>query len=326
MKKPLLYIALGTCALALSCSQAPGPEERAVPVADITALMYRLPSMTPSGRDSAIAANQPQLAAFMKVVGADTVCDSTLQEWTSSMAVRVFTPAVDSVFGSADAVSHAISYALAGAEAQGLSIPARRYAAVTYGRKEPVLFVDSVMLVAQNHFLGAEYEGYGPWPAYLRMLKTPQQLPYTVAEALVATAYPYEIEGGDENATLLSRMLYEGALVKAVMAMVEKPSLAQALGYNSDDMAWLEANEARLWNELVAAGVLYETSESVIGRFVAPAPATRGLESLWPGRVARFIGYRLVEKYCRSHPETTAAQLLSKDFYDSPAVIAEVVS
>lgn len=177
------------------------------------------------------------------------------------------------------------------------------------------------MLIALNHFLGPEFSGYSRWPVYRRVEKSPANLPYALSEALIATRYPYEAT--PEQATLLSRMLYEGALAKAKLATVPGATVEGVLGYNKSDYAALADSEDELWRQIVAAGLLYDTSVMTSERLNAPSPAVTVLPSVWPPRVGRYIGYRIVDSYMKKHPETTLAQLLSPDFYNSAQTSAQ---
>lgn len=291
----------------------------AEPVADLSSLMRDYRAMPDSLRQDAVSRCLPEVTAFMKVVSGDTVSDSLLEAWSASPVVLRFTAAVDSVFPSQEFLQADLGYILSAARDEGLDLPHRRYAAVTYGRPEAVLFVDSVMLVALNHFLGSDFPGYGHWPLYRRQEKRPENLPYALSEAIIATRYPYEASPG--QATLLSRMLYEGALAKAKLATVPDATVNAVLGCDKDEYAMLVEREGELWRQLVSSGLLYDTSHLSSERFNAPSPAVNVLASAWPARVGRFVGVQIVDSYLEHNPGTTLAQLLSPDFYNSPQAL-----
>lgn len=316
------YIMLLAAPLLGACSHDRSAVSDAPPAeaADIARLVWNYRGLDSLARQDSVERYRPEVEAFMKTVHCDSVTDEALVRWAGSRAVAAFTPPVDSVFPDIDGFRRDLGHILAAARADSLELPHRRYAAVVYGRQEAILFVDSVMLVALNHFLGREFEGYSHWPVYVRNTKTPENLPYAVAEALIGTAYPYQAEGDD--ATLLSRMLYEGAMAEARMRTVPGATVAGALGYNEEDMKWIDDNEARLWQELVESRLLYDTSAQVSDRFTAPAPTVRLLPTMWPGRIGRYTGYRIVRAYLDRYPDTSLRQLLSPKFYNSPDALA----
>lgn len=268
-----------------------------------------------------VRADSAVVSTFLNVVG---VPDET--SWRHSAAVAVFTPSVDSVFHDVSVLENSIGHILAASEAYGLSLPRRKYATVVYGRTESIMFADastgdasrqdSVMFIALNHYLGADYPGYSHWPAYVRAVKTPDNLPYDIAEALVATAYPFVGSGGTP---LVSRLLYEGVLVEARMRLVENPDEALALGYDDNTLSWLRDNERAIWESIVSKNMVYDTSLTLQERLVAPSPSTAQLlVADSPGRIGRYIGYRIVRAYLEKNPETAFSLLLSPEFYASP--------
>jgi len=274
--------------------------------------------------DSLIHAQPGPLGALMAYIGADSLTVDAVAAWRASMPVQVFTPAVDSVYPSLDGIESALGHILAGAAADSLDLPRRDYAAVVWGRAKSIVFVDdtsdSTVLIALNHYLGADYPGYSHWPAYMRLDKTPARLPYDLAEALVANRYPYRPAAGRDGATVMSRLLYEGALTLAKLHLVPDATVAGALGYTDAQLQWLEENERKIWQTLAERKMLYDTSEITAERLVAPAPATTDISPAAPGRIGRFVGYRIVCAYLRHNSGTTLSEMLSPDFYESPAV------
>jgi len=309
-------------ALAFAACSKPADEPAVSPqaVSSVFRTVAAYGSMTAAGRESAFVSDSVALKAYAKYMTGreDTDAREVLLFLSESQPVRVFTPAVDSVFISLAPLENALGGILKRAEASGLHLPRRRYAAVVHGRSSSVVFVDSVMLIALNHYLGAAYPGYSHWPAYRRADKTPARLPYDLAEALVATEYPYS----PSESTVLSRMLYEGvlSLVRQTLAGGDR---AASLGYDGKQMDMLEEHEAELWKILVGRGLLYDTSAMTADRLFAPAPATTLLGSGIPGRAGRFIGRCIVDAYIDRHPEVTLSYLLSPDFYASPSALAD---
>jgi len=291
MKNLCIYVIL-LCLFFASCG---GKEQSIYPpaqVADLSSVMRDWSEMDSVAHADSLDAYRPEITAFMQTLTSDSITTGVISAWSRSLAVARFTPAVDSVFPSREPLRRQLGHILGRAEDLGIDFQRRRYAAVVWGRMESVLFVDSVMLIALNHYLGPEYDGYGRWPVYRRNDKKPERLPYDLAEALTATAYPYKASG--EDATLLSRMLYEGALISIVMELVPDASEAMALGYSQEDFDWIKANESDIWDKIVAEKLLYDTSESVADRFIKPSPAVRCDDAVFPGRIGRYIGYRLV--------------------------------
>ena len=318
MRKLLIITAL---AALLCCCGKKEPAPEPVHVADVYRTVADYGRVDSLERPALLEADTAELRAFMSVVSELPVTDRSLQGWSWSLEVMMFTPMVDSVFThGTDSIALAIGSIRSRLREAGVDLAPRRYAAVVWGRHESVLFVDSVMLIALNHYLGAENDAYRHFPLYMRLVKEPRLMPYDLAEALVATDHPYA--NGDEG-TALQRMLYEGALTAAKMEAVKDATPADALGYRPEQMRFIVDEESNLWRTMLAEGLLFDTSVATIDRLVRPAPNTGILDPRCPGRVGRYFGYRIVENYRRRHPEASLSFLLSPQFYNDPQVLAE---
>lgn len=318
--KVAILAAVGTIATA-ACGgheQTPPPDD--VYVANVYDIMARFGRTDSASRAALVGADTAEVRAFMSVVGELPVTDERMAAWSYSLPVLKFTPLADSVFPDSTArPALAIGNMQARLRRAGVAITPRRYAIVVWGRLESIMFVDSVMLIALNHYLGAENEAYEGFPLYQRLVKEPKYMPYDITEAVLATDHPYDNEGG----TVLQRMLYEGALTVAKIEAVDGGNAQDALGYRPEQMQFIIDEEAALWRQLIAQGYLFDTSQATIDRLINPAPNTPLLDIRCPGRVGRYIGYRIVESYRSRHPEVTLSTLLSPQFYADPTVLEE---
>lgn len=313
----------GLCGLLLICAACGNSDVKPaeVSVVPLYEEIYQYNTLDSMRRRDFMKRDSAVLEAFMAVVSGEPFNAGLLESWSASRAVEVFTPLVDSVYKHGSPLQMALGRILAVAESENIELPHRLYAEVVYGRPESILFVDSVMLVALNHYLGADFDGYSHLPSYMRLVKTPQMLPFDVAEALVATSYPYQYS---DESTVLSRLLYEGVIAHLRCKLVGKPDIALALGYTPEQYEWLERNEKGLWNALVSKGLVFDTSDRLASRLVDPSPSTSDLIAGSPGRAGRYIGYKLVESYLRRNKGTALSSLLSPAFYANPAVLAEI--
>lgn len=252
--------------------------------------------------------------AMFAVLGIDSVSPPVLDSWSRSRVVEVFQPAVDSAYPDLTGLSSQIGHILQAARHESLDLPDLEFATVVWGNPRPMVRIDSVVLMALNHYLGQDYPGYAGWPEYRRANKTSRMMQYDVASVLAATQYPMEM-GAD--ATLLNWMLYEGALVEARMRLVGKPELHEALGYTQEQLEFARKHLYDMWQEMSVRQMIYDTDPLIIDRFVAPAPASPLMRSEAPGRIGCYVGYRIVKDYLARYPDTTLPKLLSKNFYGS---------
>lgn len=318
----LLPALLPVLCVAVSCRR-----EVVVTPQPITALydsVARFAGMDSLQRASFMHSDSSALAAMFGYLGADSLNEADLLAWSGSLPVTVFTPAVDSVFPTLDGVELVLGRILERAASDSLDIPRRSYAAVVWGNRKSIVMVDapgdSVMLIALNHYLGADYPGYAHWPVYMRLDKTPARLPYDLAEALVADRWPYRPAA---DATVLSRIVYEGALTLAKIRLVPDGDMSGALGYTQTQLEWLSDNEHAIWLKMIDSRLLYDTSAITAERLVSPSPATSVVSPDTPGRVGRYIGYRIICAYMRQNSDKTLREMLSPEFYNDPAVLVQ---
>jgi hypothetical protein len=261
------------------------------------------------------------IKALSQVLEFDTLCDESLLAWSSSMPVEVFSPMADTAFVKINDIEKKLGATLANAQNLGLELPHRKYVAVVWGRPESIVFNDSVALIALNHYLGANSPAYEHWPSYKRMLKRKDMLVYDVAEATVATEYPYQ--ANEDNNTVLSHMLYEGALAYIKMQIVPDAKLSNALGLSEQQMQDTESNLSFMWGKMAAEQMLYSTDIDLIERLFAQLPYSSPISPKAPGRCVRLLGYKIVQSYVKHNKNVPLAQLLSPGFYASKQTLSD---
>ena len=141
-----------------------------------------------------------------------------------------------------------------------------------------------------------------------------RRMPISMAETLVRGLYPYRDES-DGYSIVLSRLLYEGAVVEAVMQLCGL-SEQQVLGYDDEAMAWASDNEKRVWETMAERKMIFSTDPQLAAMLVSPAPFTSAINPNSPGAIGRFIGHRIVTSYL-DRRATSLSELLSSDFYTS---------
>lgn len=317
MKKTALLLTALTIALVQVSCRHSDEESAAAHVVPVQSVMRRYFADDDSTR--CMLALLPEVAAFMSAANITAPDTASPAARLLARQTDVFGHDVDSIFTDTALVSHAIGRILARAAENNLPLTPRRYATVVYGRQQSILFVDSVMLIALNHYLGSDYAGYAGMYDYRRALKTPAALPADMAEAIVATDYPYAVADASD-ATLISHMLYAGALTEARMRL-SGADLATALGYDQEQLRFLADNYSAIRQELAAGNLLYDTSRRTIDAYMQPSPAVRTGSLVLPGRAGRYIGYRIVRQYLDDHPGTTLRQLLDPAFYTKPQAL-----
>jgi hypothetical protein len=168
---------------------------------------------------------------------------------------------------------------------------------------------DSVIaFVGLDNFLGAGYPGYNTIPGYQRVLMEQRQLGVSYANALVEG----RILQNFNDPSLLGQMVYHGKRHLAVEAVMDKVPAHEVLGYSLEEYNFLVENERQIWEVLVREKLLFSTDMMVRQRLVEPAPFSKmgtAMDAEIPGRVAQFIGYRMMRSFAKKS-ELTLEELL----------------
>lgn len=156
---------------------------------------------------------------------------------------------------------------------------------------------DSVIVfVGLDNFLGAGYPGYNAIPGYQRVLMEQRQLGVSYANALVEG----RILQNFNDPSLLGQMVYHGKRHLAVEAVMDEVPAHEVLGYSLEEYNFLVENERQIWEVLVREKLLFSTDVMVRQRLVEPAPFSKmgtAMDVEIPGRVAQFIGYRMMRSF-----------------------------
>ncbi len=252
--------------------------------------------------------NGKAVTALIEAVGA-----ADADEYTSSRAFMIFGRDTRSRLTDLSGVENSLGIVKACLD----SFPDRVYG-VVWPFRQTVMVGDSLVMVALNHYLGADYEGYAGMPVYQKALKTPDRIVYDVAEAWLSSRYPYKKNAGQK---VSNRMFYEGALMLAVKEATATDNEWQLLGMTPDEWQTAKGAEAEAWREMAARQMLFSDSPEVEMKLFDPAPSTVVGEMVLPARMGRFIGMRMVESYLASHPGETPQNLLSSEIYNDRDVM-----
>ena len=168
----------------------------------------------------------------------------------------------------------------------------------------------SYAFVGLDNFLGAGYPGYTGIPAYQNVLFRQSQLPVAYAHSLLATLSLEKFN----DPTLVGQMVYHGKIALATEALTGYTVVdSEVLGYGPEEWDFLEANESNIWEVLVREKLLFSTDMMVRQRLSEPAPFSKlgtAMDGDIPGRVARYIGYKLVKSYAEHHRELSLKEII----------------
>lgn len=319
LKRIILYAAVVAMTVTCSCNREKSLTSADSGIVRLDRELASYPSLPSDGRQKFIDENRP-LISMATATPDSLVTDSLVSAYIAGRGFTFFESAIESRFTSGDSIDRVLESLHRSLTEM---LPELQWGAIVGGvstYNQSVIMNDSIMYIGLNHYLGSDYEAYDYFEPYQRATKTAAHLPYDVAEAMIARQYPFR---PTESSTTLSRMLHEGAIMWVMMKAMPDPSLAEAMGWSEEQLDWTERNESALWNSIISRGLLFSTDPLVADKLTMRAPSTPSLHPDAPGRIGRYIGYRIIDTYIKKHPRFDARTLLSDEFYNSASILID---
>lgn len=280
------------------------------------------PSMSAQEQQQFIDSMNIALKALSVVYREDMTNRDILLDFSKRPVTTMFTPAVEKLLPQTtlDSITAATSIALSALKSKLPSVHIPDFYSIISPYDRSIYMVDSVMLIALNHYLGYNFDGYTGMSEYKRLAKKPDRIPYNIIEAIVAINYPYT---PSEKPTAIESMLYSGAIALAQMQCVKDSKLEEVLSVTSQQLDWLQQNESKIWDKMVADQIIFSTDPAVAERLILQSPSTSIIHHDAPGRTGVYIGYRILLSYSKNHPKTTLQTMINSNFYNDNSVLRE---
>lgn len=188
------------------------------------------------------------------------------------------------------------------------------------GLETDLFITDSTVFVGLDYFLGSGAK-YRPNNMYAYMLRRYTK-DFILPSVMLLTGVDSRFnKNNEEDKTVLAEMIAYGKAYYFAKRMLPCVSDSLLMGFSSREMEGSLTHEELIWSRLVQDQVLFSSSHLVKQRFLAERPKTIEVGEDCPGRIAQWIGWRIVEKYMEEHPEVTLPQLMS--ISDAPRIFRE---
>ena len=173
------------------------------------------------------------------------------------------------------------------------------------GLNQNVLVTDELLSLSIDKYLGKDYPLYQEffYPYQTEKMQRDNVAPDYLTGWLMAE-FPFE---GKEN-VLLDRMVYEGKLLYLLAQALPEMRPERLLGYTPEQLAWVQANEKKLWQTIIERKHLYTPDLSTTNRYFEEAPSLF-MATDAPGCLGKWIGWQLVTRFMQE-TGTTPAQLM----------------
>ncbi len=174
--------------------------------------------------------------------------------------------------------------------------------------RNKVVLTDSLLLIGFDNYLGEDHYFYEGVQTYKAKNFRKEQIDVDVAHAF-AKAYITRPKG----ATFLDQIVYEGKQLYLAEVLLSQKSTHEIFSYTADEYAFAEANEVNIWEFFVSSKSLYSTDKKLALRFIDPAPFSKfylDFDNETPGRLGRYIGYKIVASYMNKNDIPLKTMLL----------------
>jgi len=158
-----------------------------------------------------------------------------------------------------------------------------------------VVTYDDNIAIGLENFLGenSKYYQFLGNPEYLRFQKQKKFISSNVIEVWLNEYFQQYLGGRD----LLSQLIYKGKIMYCIDKMLPELLIEDKFRFTAEQMNWVEENEASIWQYIVHEDLLFSNDEQKFRTFVDYAPFAKGMPPQAPGRVAYYIGYKMVNEY-----------------------------
>jgi hypothetical protein len=172
---------------------------------------------------------------------------------------------------------------------------------------------DDYIGIGLDMFLGADSKFYPALhesiPAYISRRYTPENITPRVIEAFAREDLFPE---GDEDRSLLAKMVYGGKIFYFMNAMMPEIQDSLIIGYTPKQIEWNKTNEANIWGYFLEENLLYETDYLKIQQYLTEGPFTPGIgeKNDSSPKLGLWTGWQIVKKYMDRNPDVTLQQLM----------------
>ncbi len=185
--------------------------------------------------------------------------------------------------------------------------------------ESPVQYLDSVMIIAQDMYLGKDFEPYKQvgLPMYKVDRMTSENI---VPDCMKAIAYSLIGPGMPEN-TLLDQMILHGKALYFLDLMMPGIDDSLKIGFTGKQLEWCRRNEKNIWAYLIENEMLYSTDSFIIDKFILDGPFTSGFPGDAPAMMGKWIGWQIVRSYMDHHKNKSLQDLIA--LYDSQQILTD---
>jgi hypothetical protein len=114
----------------------------------------------------------------------------------------------------------------------------------------------------------------------------------------------------DRGNDFLSQMIYKGKIMYFLDVMLPQLPKADKLRFSKKQIAWCEENEKNIWAYLIDNEILFSTDVKQFNSYINYSPFAKGMSNKSPGRIAYWLGWKIVDEYMANNTSLTLEKLM----------------
>ena len=187
-------------------------------------------------------------------------------------------------------------------------IPPKVQTMVT-GLERDLLISDSVLVIGLDYYLGAGAKYRPDTYQYILRRYAPN---YIVPSILLTYGIDPRYNRTDlGDRTVLADMISFGKAFYFTKRLLPCVPDSVLIGYSQDEIEGSRKNEGLIYVRLVENEVLYSTNHQTKQHYLDERPKTLEIGERCPGRIAQWVGWRIVNEYARQHPNQNLSEIMN---------------
>lgn len=168
---------------------------------------------------------------------------------------------------------------------------------------------EDVIIIGLDYFLGPEatYRPVGI-PNYILRRYTPAHI---VPNCMLLISQRFN-KGDIQDKSLLADMIYYGKSYYFTDFVLPSVPDSILIGYTPEEMEGVEANDHIIWTHFLQNELLYETNHIIKTKYLDERPKTVEIGNKAPGRIATWLGWRIVREYMDENEEVKLPELMQE--------------
>ncbi|ALI99283.1 gliding motility lipoprotein GldB [Rufibacter tibetensis] len=176
------------------------------------------------------------------------------------------------------------------------------------GLSRDLLVSDSLIVMGLDFFIGKKAAFRPQAPQYILERYEKEKL---VPSVMLLVSNKFN-KTDFVNQEMLDEMIDYGKSYYFTQKMLPCTPDSLIIWYSSQELADVEYNEGKIWAHFIEKGLLYETSQFIIRKYIGERPNVPEISPRCPGRVATWVGWQIVRAYMENNPDVTLQQLMEE--------------